>query len=76
MMSKSRYRGSHVPVFIPRQHANVGPTLNNGCPFRWPNVDIQRWPNVCLLVGSSLGQHVGITLGQRMSMLITMLGQR
>ena len=33
----------------PRQHANVGPTLNNGCPFRWPKVDIQRWPNVSLL---------------------------
>ena len=45
----------------------LGPTLNNGCPFRWPNVDIQRWPNVSLLVGPSLGQHVGITLGKRVS---------
>ena len=52
---------------MPRRHANVRPTLNNGCPFRWPNVDIQRCPNVSLLVGPSLGQRVGIMLGQRMS---------
>ena len=46
---------------VPRRHANVGPTLNNGCPFRWPNIDIQRWPNVSLLVGPICRHYVGPT---------------
>ena len=29
-----------------RRQANVGLTLNNGCPFCKASVDIQRWPNV------------------------------
>ena len=43
------------PEELPRWPANVGPTLNNGCPFRWPNVDIQRWPKSApwAIVGST-----------------------
>ena len=67
---------SFIAHLITRQVSSqprcVGPTLNNGCPFRWPNVDIQRWHDVSMLAGQTCRHYVGPTYVK----LITTLDQR